>query len=75
MEPDKGRLSLLNKALSIVYIVICLFFVFKNNPYLYSTETLKSIFHKEKQDIQAPVPTLKRVFSRPLILKPLLCGE
>ncbi|MCB0364515.1 MAG: PQQ-like beta-propeller repeat protein [Bdellovibrionaceae bacterium] len=57
MEPDKGRLSLLNKALSIVYIVICLFFVFKNNPYLYSTETLKSIFHKEKQDIQAPVPT------------------
>ncbi|MCB0386740.1 MAG: PQQ-binding-like beta-propeller repeat protein, partial [Bdellovibrionales bacterium] len=60
MESDKGRLSFFSKTLSIIYIVGCLFFVFKNNPYLYSTETLKNIFHKEKQESLLPVPTPQR---------------
>ena len=48
MEQEKGRLSLLRKGIFLIYVIGCLFFLFKNNPYLYSTETLKSVFHKEK---------------------------
>ncbi|MCC7405284.1 MAG: PQQ-like beta-propeller repeat protein [Bdellovibrionales bacterium] len=59
MESDKSRLSWLSKPLFFIYLMGCLFFVFKNNPYLYSTETLKSMFHKKQSDEIHPVPQVK----------------
>ncbi len=56
MESESGKLNWLLRPLFFIYLFICLFFLFKNNPYLYSTETLKGIFHKEKGEAWHTVP-------------------
>lgn len=58
MESEKGKLSIFLKTVFFVYLMICLFFLFKANPYLYSTESLKGFFHKEKESLTLTVPEI-----------------
>jgi outer membrane protein assembly factor BamB len=65
MESESGRLNWLLKPLFSIYLMVCLFFLFKNNPYLYSTETLKSIFQKEQESLVHTVPAIEDIQGNP----------